>query len=168
MKMRVKIGSITTLALVAMFASCDSPSSHRENSQLPEYRSEYVIPDFKEIMGSTYTRMDVTLEATDDPRVVSVEGQLEYEMPQLDFENAKKDEKGVLHPELKGPMKLMTWYPGARHTIKGTLQVHGYTFISDQNYPLVFRLVAGQGYVYEKGQGTVITPSKERVFLRSD
>ena len=168
MKMRLTLGSITALALFVMVASCDSPSSHRENSKLLEYQSEYIISDFKEIMGSTYTQMDVTLEATDDPRVVSVEGKLEYEMPQLDFKNAKKDEKGVLHPELKGPMKLKTWCPGARHTIKGTLQVHGYTFISDQNDPLVFRLVAGQGYVYEKGKGTVITLSKKRVFLHTD
>jgi len=168
--MKVTIGSLTTLMLFAMIAGCASPS-HRpetEDFQSPEYRSEYIIPDFKEIMGSYNSGMDVTLEATDDPRVVSVEGKLEWLMPQLDFENAKKDEKGVLHPKLKGTTKLNTWGVGARHTIKGTLQVHGYTFISDQNDPLVFRLVAGQGYVYEKGQGTVITLSKERVFLRSD
>lgn len=139
----------------------------RADSKPPEYRSQYILPAFKEIMGSTYTQMDVTLEATDDPRRVLVTGNIEYEIGQLDFRNAKKDEKGVLLPEVKGTTKSMTWCPGARHTIKGTLQVHGYTFTSDQNNPLVFRLVAGQGYVYEKGQGTVITPSKERVRLGS-
>ena len=54
---------------------------------------------------------------------------------------------------------------GARHVVKGKLTMKGYTIISDPQYPLIFRLVRGEGYVYEQGRGIVITPSNKRVEL---
>jgi hypothetical protein len=59
----------------------------------------------------------------------------------------------------------LTWCSGARHTIEGTFVMLGYTFTSDVGDPLVFRLWKEKGYVYERGHGTIVTPTHETVAL---
>jgi hypothetical protein len=125
------------------------PMELAEMPQAPEaYRSEYSIPEFTKIVDHIIeeTSTDVTLEATGRPGVVLTTGRVEM--------------------SLEGQPR--TWCSGARHTIKGKLTIQGYTFVSDPNNPLVFRLWADRGYVYEKGRGMVITPSNGRAFLQSN
>jgi hypothetical protein len=53
---------------------------------------------------------------------------------------------------------------GGKHTWKGQLTYKGYTFASDENDPLQFR-VEEAGYVYVKGKGTVTFPDGTAVTL---
>ncbi len=85
---------------------------------------------------------DALIEATCDPRVFKFTGKTEW---------------------IEG--RSINWEKGARHTVKGKIDIAEYTIISDPKDPLVFRLVLGKGYVYEKGRGIVITPFGERIFL---
>lgn len=121
------------------------------------HRSQYVIPKFKEIMGSIISDVDVTLEATEDPNVLKTSGRQEFALDALDL-NATKPAR----------IQDLTWNPGARHTLKGTLRIGGYTFVSNAADPLVFRMVLDQGYVYQRGRGSIVTPTGEEVVLGQD
>jgi len=173
---QIAVGFAAALAMV----SCTTDSQYGMTPQQTIYRSQYVIPEFKEIMGSFFTQTDVTLEATDNPNVVKTSGRHEWIVPGFDLEallndpNAKRwtDEEGVEHiepvePAASRPAKIedSTWNPGARHTLKGTNRIMGFTFMSDASDPLVFRMVQNEGYVYERGRGTVISPKGQRVVL---
>jgi Tol biopolymer transport system component len=119
-----------------------------EMPQAPEaYQSEFVIAEFKSMIPPlSSTKTDVTIEATHSPGVFKTSGKQEFDI---------------------STGQLMTWYAGARHTIKGKVTIEGYTFVSDPNNPLVFSVYGQRGYVYEKGRGVVITPSNEHVFLQT-
>ena len=65
----------------------------------------------------------------------------------------------------KDPVEVNVWYSGAIHTIKGKLSVLGYTITSDPKNPLVFKVVEGEGYVYQQGHGNIVTPSGRHVSL---
>ena len=92
--------------------------------------------------------MDVVLSAGKAADDIVVEGKIEHVLPELDFSNAKPDDHGVLQVKSVGGMKDMTWCPGARHTLRGKIVLHGYIFISNSENPLVFRVVQNRGYVY--------------------
>jgi len=51
------------------------------------------------------------------------------------------------------------WCYGAKHTWIGKLTYAGYTFDSDKDSPLQFVIDKDTGYLYVKGQGTVIFPN---------
>ena len=50
------------------------------------------------------------------------------------------------------------WCYGAKHTWIGNISYAGYTFDSDKEDPLQFRVDKVEGYVYVKGEGTVTMP----------
>jgi hypothetical protein len=109
-------------------------------------RSEYVIAELKPNCpgGVLASNADITIEAIGPgSSYVMTSGRLAY------LPNGQS----------------LAWCSGARHTIKGRLETGGYTFISDPTDPLVFRL-SDRGYVYERGKGTVLTPSNENVLLQ--
>jgi len=54
--------------------------------------------------------------------------------------------------------ELSIWYNSAIHTWMGVLTYHGYTFDSDQDNPLQFKVVADKGYDFIGGKGTVTRP----------
>ncbi|MFW6114124.1 MAG: HEAT repeat domain-containing protein [bacterium] len=60
-------------------------------------------------------------------------------------------------------MLRLDWFNGAEHQLEGTLQLNGYTFVSDPNYPLTFKVVQGKGYVCICGRGKVVRPGGEPV-----
>jgi hypothetical protein len=65
-------------------------------------------------------------------------------------------------------MRNDTWYVwcyDAKHTWIGTLTYSGYTFASDPNDPLQFRVDHNGGYVYIGGKGTVTKPDGSVVSL---
>ncbi len=53
---------------------------------------------------------------------------------------------------------IVIWCPGAVHTWEGELTYHGYTFSSDEDNPLQFKIVQDEGYVFVNGKGTVEKP----------
>jgi len=123
----------------------------QELAQMPQsseaYKSHYaiaeVVPTYITMDG---TSVDATIEATSVPGRFLFTGRMEW--------------------MIDG--RSLNWEVGARHTVKGKIMIMGYTIVSDPNNRLVFQLVRGKGYVYEKGRGMVITPSGERVFLQSN
>jgi hypothetical protein len=60
---------------------------------------------------------------------------------------------------------LILWGYGAKHTWIGKSVYAGYTFDSDANDPLQFRIDREKGYVYVKGKGVVIEPDGKEVSL---
>ena len=62
---------------------------------------------------------------------------------------------------------ISIWCYGATHVWTGTWTWHGYTFASDADDPLVFRLLESSGYTYISGSGTVTQPGGEVVALGS-
>jgi len=162
------------------------PSTLKQRTTDSPFLSQYAIPEIQAV-GSTMTETDVILEATDNPNVFTIStrndgGQMEFLVPDLDQNTLstliqdteaqrkgtgakKKKEEGK--PTTPFRMEDMTWHEGARHTLKGTIRIQGYTFVSDATDPLVFRM-ASKAYVYERGRGTVITPKGERIVLGSN
>jgi hypothetical protein len=65
-------------------------------------------------------------------------------------------------------MLRLDWFNGAEHQLEGTIQMNGHTFVSDPNYPLIFKVVKGEGYVCLCGRGNVVSPSGETVQLGAD
>ena len=61
--------------------------------------------------------------------------------------------------------QMVLWGYGAKHTWIGKLVYAGYTFDSDANDPLQFRVDREKGYVYVKGKGVVIEPDGKKVSL---
>ena len=57
-----------------------------------------------------------------------------------------------------GRHRALIWNPGAEHTLLGTLTIRGFTFFSDAEAPLVFKMVRARGYVYQRGKGIIVTP----------
>jgi len=49
----------------------------------------------------------------------------------------------------------LAWSPGAVHQYSDTVRTASYTFNSDSDYPLTFKVVKGKGYAYLCGRGTV-------------
>lgn len=59
-------------------------------------------------------------------------------------------------------------YAGAEHIYDGNVWNYETTFDSDPEYPLTFKLVMDEGYVYLSGRGTVTTKDGETVSLGMD
>jgi ankyrin repeat protein len=59
----------------------------------------------------------------------------------------------------------LTWNPGAKHAILGSLVIFDYCFVSDRRDPLIFRMIQGEGYVYERGSGIVVDPHGNIIVL---
>lgn len=57
------------------------------------------------------------------------------------------------------------WCYSAKHTWIDKLTYAGYTFDSDKDNPLQFVIDKDKGYLYVKGQGTVIFPNGKKVKL---
>jgi hypothetical protein len=49
----------------------------------------------------------------------------------------------------------LEWCSGAEHQYAGKVKTGGYTFVSDPNYPLIFKVTKGKDYVYLCGCGIV-------------
>jgi Skp family chaperone for outer membrane proteins len=152
------------------------PSTLKQRTTDSPFLSQYAIPEIQAV-GSTMTETDVILEATDNPNVFTTStrndgGRMEILLPNLDLNTLtqgtgtkKKKDEGKTATTVQ--IEDMTWHEGARHTLKGTLKIQGYTFVSDATDPLVFR-VTSKAYVYERGRGTVVTPRGEKVVLGSN
>lgn len=61
--------------------------------------------------------------------------------------------------------RFTLWCYGANHTWIGELTYAGYTFASDENDPLQFRVDRDKGYVYVEGKGTITFPDGSSVTL---
>jgi len=61
--------------------------------------------------------------------------------------------------------RIVLWGYGVKHTWIGKSVYAGYTFDSDANDPLQFRVDREKGYVYVKGKGVVIEPDGKEVSL---
>jgi hypothetical protein len=57
------------------------------------------------------------------------------------------------------------WAPGVTHTWVGKNNILGYTFDSDTDWPLVFKVDKEKGYHYLRGKGSVTMPDGKVVFL---
>ena len=57
--------------------------------------------------------------------------------------------------------EISIWYNSAIHTWMGVLNYRGYTFNSDQDNPLQFKVVADKGYDFLGGKGTVARPYRK-------
>jgi HEAT repeat protein len=55
-------------------------------------------------------------------------------------------------------LKKLPWAWESEHLLIGRNTLSGYTFVSDDRYPLMFKVIKEKGYVYLCGGGTVITP----------
>jgi len=149
---------LLTTIIPAICESSDDPNNIN-------YRTAYEIPEFKDIIGAYPSRMDVTLEQEKGGKF-KIFGQVEG---RLNASTAQDIIKGTFKaggPAGFDPM-LTTWGFGACHTLKGTLKIAGYTFVSNSEEPFVFHVVKNRGYVYETGQGIVTTPAGEKIVLRS-
>lgn len=73
--------------------------------------------------------------------------------------------QGVIYYE-NGKQQFLCY--GATHSWHGTVTYAGYTFASDATEPLWFKVVRGQGYVYDSGKGRVTLPDRTVVTLGSD
>jgi HEAT repeat protein len=139
-----RIGGAGALDLLAAaLGDTDTDVRRVASEALRGPRSEYVIADLKQYFCGVPTQTDVTMLAAADKDFFWADG----------------------HMEKLSDGKTMIWCDGARHTIVGTLEFHGYRFASDSYDPLVFRVSAERGYVYERGRGTVTTPAREAVTL---
>jgi hypothetical protein len=58
--------------------------------------------------------------------------------------------------------------PGGEHILHGSGTVFGYKFTSDESYPLTFKLVSGEGYVYMCGRGTITAARGKQLVLGKD
>lgn len=129
-----------------LVAGCANMEGNRASEG--QVQRAFEVPELIKNMG-TYnsSQTDATISMVDDRGTVLFSGKTET----------------VLEGN---QLKQNNWSPGARHTIKGRLVLLGYTFDSSATDPLVFRVVRGRGYVYEKGRGSVLTPSGQRVLLQ--
>jgi hypothetical protein len=57
------------------------------------------------------------------------------------------------------------WAPGVTHTWVGKNNILGYTFNSDTDWPLVFKVDEKKGYRYLRGKGSVTMPDGKVVSL---
>ena len=116
--------------------------------------------------------------ATPEPFAVQDKAfEAEYENHKIDCEN-KVDveihlaENGELYFLFGGQMMIplrgsdfVLWCYGAEHTWMGESTYAGYTFASDENNPLRFRVDKDAGYLYVSGEGAVTMPDGTRVTL---
>ena len=120
-------------------------------------RSEYVIADFTKIFGAvTASKTDATI-STPDSKHILFSGYVEM------ITNISKED--LVKGETITDVKPNGWGTGARHTLKGKLKIQGYTFVSSPEDPLVFRVGRNYGYEYERGKGTVTTPTGDEIHL---
>lgn len=113
-----------------------------------ERRQRYAIPAIMPSRGAarTHTQARITKDVGDGR--IFADGKIEWE-----FDPAT------------GQLRSMFWNPGAVHTILCVLTVEEYTFLSDQDDPLVFETTEDQGYTYKRGAGIVIEPGDTLVSL---
>jgi hypothetical protein len=105
-----------------------------------------------------------------DPKVITVEGNFS---PKGDWEVAfiGGSEEGrhfqpvALIPHPRGPWLPLLWSDGAIHELPEKISFAGYEFQPDKEAPLVFKVVADKGYVFEKGKGRVRTPEGKTITL---
>jgi hypothetical protein len=71
---------------------------------------------------------------------------LEMQAPSTDFT------AGMINPD---------WFSGAEHIMIGKIALNDYVFDSDPDYPLTFKVVKEQGYVYVCGRGTITLPDNK-------
>ena len=110
-------------------------------------QDNYFISEFKDLMGKNPVMSKVRVRISSVPGHVGryyIKGNLEW----------------TVDPTT-GQMKSMTWNPGSKHTLVGAVNINGYKFLSDPQDPLVFQMILQKGYVYQAGNGIVVTPKWE-------
>lgn len=114
-------------------------------------QDSYTIPEFQALMEANPIPSKVRVTLRGVPGQIGryeIEGNLEYS----------------LDPTTRQTRSL-TWSPGAQHTLLGALDIRGYKFLSDHRDHLVFRMEWQKGYVYQQGNGIVITPAGNLIRL---
>jgi hypothetical protein len=119
-------------------------------------QSYLVIAEMQaDMVGGYSSQAKVELSAErGNPRKLISSGTHEVVLPNF-FEQAGKNKV------YSGPSVDNDWGAGAEHTIRGVVELRGWTFDSDSKNPLVFRLERGRGYVYKGGKGQVTSPRGE-------
>jgi len=102
--------------------------------------------------SGAFTIEDENFHATD---VCDAEGTYEIFM-EIGGIRAKAQVDIQVHMLLDGIPSL--WCHGLIHQFVGTVNIFGYTFESDENEPMQFKVDRKKGYYYVAGRGTITDP----------
>jgi hypothetical protein len=98
---------------------------------------------------------DSANESTTKAAIHGEDGKLELTI------TLRPEDIGIISPSKGNDVKekdMLLWCNGATHKWIGKFIYSGYTFDSDKENPLQFRVDKDKGYVYVGGRGTVTTP----------